>query len=83
MADLYKNVSVNTDNNPSMYIVTLNDGGSDGGTNRSYYVTPESAANFTQERMESAVQALANSLAEEPGYTLMSVKRVSVTETVL
>jgi hypothetical protein len=68
--------------NRPLYQVTVNDGGSDGGTNLSLMVggfppTPDHTAS------DAGVQALATAYAEAAGYTVVAVTRLAVAETAL
>lgn len=76
MASLYRSV----DDTSPIYSVTLNDGGADGGSNSIWYIT-SGTPNVSEDNMQAACQAFADSLASSTSYTIVSVKRLSTGET--
>lgn len=81
MAQFSTPLSIEGESRP-LYQVTVNDGGSDGGTNTSLMIggfpsTLDHAASDT------AVQAFADAYAEAAGFTVVSITRLAVAETTL
>lgn len=76
MGNLYKSV----DDTSPLYSVTLNDGAGDGGNNTTWYIT-SGTASVSDEDMQVACQAFADALSTSVSYTIVSVKRQSVSET--
>ena len=83
MAELNKSLLVSSAVNRPLYEVRVNDGGADGGSNNVLNVSIDSTGSIASADLDAAVQALATSLDEIPGYTLTSVKKISVIEQTL
>lgn len=66
-----------TDTRPA-YEVLVNDGGPDGGSTAQLYVGGNPAS-ITAGDLDGAVQAFANSLGTIPGYSVIGIKRLTVT----
>ncbi len=81
MADFSKSLSVDGTTRP-LYQVTVNDRGSDGGSNFQILVGDFPAA-LDHTASDTAVQALADAYAAVANYTVVSVTRITVAETVL
>lgn len=75
MSSLYRSA----DDTTPLYSVVLNDGSSDGGNNSTWYITSGST-NVSDEDMRTACQAFADSLSESVSYTIVAVKRQTVTD---
>lgn len=72
---------VNAGDTSPIYIVQLNDGGSDGGSTVTHYVSPETGGRFTDEQMQAALQAYADSLASVDSYSVVSISKNEVVNT--
>ncbi len=79
MPNLSKIVNTDEGVNFPIYTVIVNDGGADGGNNLEYNVTV-GMSGIELSNLEAAVQAFAASLGSIPGYTLVSTKKVAITE---
>lgn len=76
MPDLEMRLTAN-DTRPA-YEVLVNDGGPDGGSNAQLYVGGNPAS-ITAADLDAAVQAFANSLGTIAGYSVVGIKRLTVT----
>jgi hypothetical protein len=76
-------IRLEVDSNTPLYEITMNDGGSDGGTNFSYYISGELQGSTTSADFETAVQDFANSLSVATNQPIVSIKNVAVNETTL
>jgi hypothetical protein len=64
------------------YEVLVNDGGPDGGSTAQLFVGG-SPASIAPADLDAAVQAFADSLGTIPGYSVVGIRRLAVSETLL
>lgn len=75
MADLELRLTA-TDTRPA-YEVVVNDGGADGGTTAQLYIGGNPAS-IPPDALDAAVHAFADSLGTIPGYSIVGIKRLTV-----
>jgi hypothetical protein len=83
MADLIKHISVNDGSSHPLYTVMLHEDGYDGGNYPAFIVSTENSGSITSANVETAIQAFADSLSSTAGIALVSVKKITVSETTL
>lgn len=82
MSQLSQILPVDDGTSAPLYMVRVNDGGPDGGSTSELFIGgPKSS--LSKSDLDSAVQAFADTLDAVPGFSLVSVKCITVTDAAL